>query len=105
MGVGSLKRDWILYPDDPANGWSWIRAWDRFLLSIGLLPIGTSDLTKVGPILVDPNGTREYQDYYIDDCGYIKLGSKVLPTSGVRKASSPKRGRVRQQVQATRALR
>jgi hypothetical protein len=87
MGVGSLVRDWITYPDDPANCFAYPRAWDRFLVSIGLLPIYTSDLTKVGPILVDPNGNREYQDFYVLESGHLCLLTKVLSEPKVQEAA------------------
>jgi hypothetical protein len=72
MGVGSLKRNWITYPDDPANCFAYVRAWDRFLASIGLLPIYTFDPLKVGPILLgpDPEG-KQYIEYRIDRDGCL----------------------------------
>ena len=78
MGVGSLERDWIVYPDDPTNGYSLIRAWDRHLKRIGLLPIGTSDSSKVGPILVDPYGSHEYIEFYFDARGHLDFRREVL---------------------------
>ena len=89
MGVGSLKRTWISYPDDPTNPYAELRAWDRFLVSIGLLPVHTFDLTKVGPILVNPTGDQSYCDFYILESGHLGKLIKVLSPSRVRKALGP----------------
>lgn len=53
----------IFYPDDLGHAYADLRAWDRHLVSVGLLPIFTSDSSKVGPILVNPLGNREYLVY------------------------------------------
>jgi len=68
----SLQRDLILYPDDLGHAYALLRAWDRFLVSQELLPLFTSDLSKVGPILVNPNGSHEYYEYYIDPNGILR---------------------------------
>lgn len=81
----TLTRTWISYPDDPDNAYSVLRAWDRHLLSVGLLPIGTSDSSKVGPILVNPNGTREYIAYGFDSRGFLTSWRQVLQEEKLRK--------------------
>ena len=83
-----LTRDWIIYPDDLANAYAVLRAWDRHLLSVDLLPIGTSELDKVGPILVDPEGTGEFYTYCFDSRGFLILTTaSLLSEARVWKAS------------------
>jgi len=103
MGVGrrefQLKRDWILYPDDPTNGFALLRAWDRHLVTLGLLPVGTPDLTKVGPILLGPKPKgKTYLVYRYNDLGHLVLREETLRTSRVQKASRKKKKRVSKQV-------
>lgn len=66
-----LSRTFIVYPDDFHHPYAMLRAWDRHLISVGLLPISTSDLSKVGPILVNPEGSKEYLEYGYDPGGYL----------------------------------
>ena len=60
---------YVLRPDDPQNRYAPLRAWDRHLKLQGLLPIGTNDLQKVGPILQDPDG--EYIVYGYTHYGHL----------------------------------
>lgn len=93
MGVGArrfqtfLKLTFISYPDDPNNIFSDRRAWDRHLKSLGLPPIYTSDPSKVGPILVNPEGSKEYIVYGFDSNGHLKSHTEVLCTPELREAS------------------
>lgn len=68
----ALRRDFIHYPDDLGHPYALQRAWDRWLLSQGLLPIFTSDVSKVGPILVNPDGYREYYSYGYTNSGVLQ---------------------------------
>lgn len=77
----NLLRALILYPDDLGHAYARGRAWDRHLLSLGLLPIFTSDSRKVGPILVNPNGTGEHLTYGFSPFGHLILGTKILLAS------------------------
>lgn len=88
-----LKQESIAYPDDYQHPYSLARAWDRHLISIGLLPIYTSDLSKVGPILVNPVGSKEYLEYGYDDRGYLFSYCAIVQAPTVPEATLPKEGR------------
>jgi hypothetical protein len=85
--MGVMRRVGIQWPDDIGHHYSLLRAWDRHLLNVGLLPIATSDSNKVGPILVNPDGDREYIVYGYDECGRLTSWRQVLSKGGVWKAS------------------
>jgi hypothetical protein len=92
-----MRRGWILYPDDLHHPYSLPRAWDRHLVSVGLLPIFTSDTSKVGPILVNPVGPRVYFHYIIDSGGFL---NSILQEANVQEASDTTEERTSEQVQS-----
>lgn len=90
----SLTRDWITYPDDPANCYAHLRAWDRHLVSVGLLPIFTSELEKVGPILLGPHAKgKQYIVYGYDERGHLTDWRETVQKVDLSKASGHARGR------------
>lgn len=92
-----LDLTYRLQPDDPSHAHAVIRAWDRHLRVMGLHPIGTDDLSKVGPILQDPG--EEYIVYEFDERGWLTSRRETVLQPAVQKASSSARGRVSVQVQ------
>jgi hypothetical protein len=80
-----LTLDYRLQPDDPLHTYAVIRAWDRHLKLQGLLPIGTNDLSKVGPILQEPGG--EYIVYGYDERGWLSSWRQTLSPSRVQEAT------------------
>ena len=83
--MGVLNRTLILYSDDLGHAYAMSRAWDRWLVSLGFPPIYTSDPHKVGPILVNPSGTREHYEYCIDEHGRLRI--ETVLASGMQKAA------------------
>jgi hypothetical protein len=62
-----------LYPDDLGHAFSLFRAWDRHLKLQGMTPIYAEDSASVGPILLNPAGTRQYYQYGYDERGNLEL--------------------------------
>ena len=83
----TLSRTFIDYPDDLRHPYAMLRAWDRHLISLGLLPIFTSEQSKVGPILVNLGGTGEHYEYRYDRRGHLVLLCTTLQEANVQKAS------------------
>ena len=86
MGVGSLERSYVSYPDDPTSNYAVMRAWDRHLRLMGLLPIGTSNTDLVGKIELGPNRDgREIIVYGFDEQGHISSWREVVSSLHVQK--------------------
>ena len=83
----TLHRTSIVYSDEIGSPYAVLRAWDRHLLRVGLLPIGTNEVSKVGLILLGQDIARKlFYEYQIDGAGHIYLSIQELPQSLVRKA-------------------
>lgn len=68
--------------DDPDNPVAKVRAWDRRLIALGMLPISNSE----DPLTIKvSNGTRYYLDFTLDERNHIILRrhwiQKALPKS------------------------
>lgn len=81
--MGVMRRVGIQYPDDIDHHYAVLRAWDRHLISVGLLPISTTDYRKVGPILVNPNGSGEHFTYGFSPSGHLIFWTETLLASRV----------------------
>jgi hypothetical protein len=81
--LSPMKRDSIIYPDDEDHLCADMREWDRHLVSLGMLPIYTSNPELVGPIIQTPKEVERVGLWIITEY----RGIEILPQSKVQEAA------------------